>query len=216
VLSIYLEYEQWQSILDVARRIDLWELTPEIQVQLDYAMALAGENLGNTALSTPLWQRLYDSGKLSPAQMAYATFFLARDAERNRQLERAYFLGREALSRLLVLVEQSPTAADVGRVQTQLASLMDVAETAGRLREALAFANQYLEYLGAKDPERLAVRYRMARIYKKQGDNDSWQKALTEIVAQDSGSVFGQLAASELNAASLAKEAAQFSPTGRI
>jgi len=216
VLSIYLEYEQWQSIFDVARRIDLWELTPEIQMQLDYAMALAGENLGNIALSTPLWQRLYDSGRLPPAQMAYATFFLARAAERNRELERAFFLGSEALSRLLVQVEQSPNAADVGRIQTQLASLMDVAETAGRLREALAFADQYLQYLGANDPERMAVRYRMARIYKKQGDDDSWQKALTEIVAQDPGSVFGQLAASELNAASLAREAAQFSPTGRI
>ena len=216
VLSIYLEYEQWQSILDVARRIDLWELTPEIQVQLDYATALAGENLGNTALATPLWQRLYDSGRLSPAQMAYATFFLARDAERNRQLERAFFLGREALSRLLTQVEISPNAADVGRIQTQLASLMDVAETAGRLREALAFAEQYLQYLGPNDPERMAVRYRMARIYKKQGDDDNWQRTLTEIVAQDPGSVFGQLAASELNAASLAREAAQFSPTGRI
>jgi hypothetical protein len=113
-------------------------------------------------------------------------------------------------------VEISPNAADVGRIQTQLASLMDVAETAGRLREALAFAEQYLQYLGPNDPERMAVRYRMARIYKKQGDDDNWQRTLTEIVAQDPGSVFGQLAASELNAASLAREAAQFSPTGRI
>jgi len=93
---------------------------------------------------------------------------------------------------------------------------MDVAETAGRLREALAFADQYLQYLGANDPERMAVRYRMARIYKKQGDDDNWQRTLTEIVAQDPGSVFGQLAASELNAASIAREAAQFSITGRI
>ena len=216
VLSIYLEYEQWQSILDVARRIDLWELAPETQMQLDYAMALAGENLGNSVLAAPLWQRLYDSGKLPPAQMAYATFFLARDAERNRELERAFFLGQEALNRLLELVERSPNAADVGKIQTQLASLMDVAETAGRLREALAFANQYMQYLGANDPERTAVRYRMARIYKKQGDEDNWQKALTEIVAQDPGSVHGQLAASELKAASLARDASQFSATGGI
>jgi TolA-binding protein len=216
VLSMYLEYEQWQSILDVARRIDLWELTPETQLQLHYAMALAGENLGNTVLAAPLWQRLYDSGRLPSAQMAYATFFLAREAERNRELERAFFLGREALSRLLEQVERTPNAADVGKIKTQLASLMDVAETAGRLREALAFADQYLQYLGANDPERMAVRYRMARIYKKQGDDDNWQRTLTEIVAQDPGSVFGQLAASELNAASIAREAAQFSITGRI
>ena len=216
VLGIYLEYEQWQSIFEVARRIDIWELTPGIQIQLDYAMALAAENLGNSALAAPLWQRLYDSGRLPQAQMAYATFFLAREAERNRELEKAFFMGREALTRLLEQVERSPSAADVGKIKTQLASLMDVAETAGRLREALAYAGQYLQYLGANDPERLAVRYRMARIYKKQGDDDNWQRALSEIVAQDPASVFGQLAASELNTANIARDASQFSTTGRI
>lgn len=216
VLSIYLEYHQWQSILDVARRIDLWELTPETQMQHDYAMALAGENLGNSAMAAPLWQRLYDSGKLPPSQMTYATFFLARDAEKHRELEKAFLLGKEALSRLIEQVERTPNVADVGKIQTQLASLMDVSETAGRLREALVYAEQYLQYLPADEPERMAVRYRMARIYKKQGDNESWKKALAEIVAQDSTSVYGQLAASELNAASIAKDAAQFSTTGRI
>lgn len=216
VLSIYLEYDQWPSIREVAKRVDLWELTPESRQQLDYALALAAENLGETDKAAPIWQKLYDSGKLPQAQMAYAAFFLARDAERQRELEKAFFLGSEALSRLITQVERNPNAADVGKIQTQLASLMDVSETAGRLRDALGFAEQYLQYLPAEDPERTAVRYRMARIYRKQGDVESWKKLLGEIASQSPDSVYGRLAVSELNAASIAEDAARYSPTGRL
>lgn len=216
VLSTYLEYDQWESIREVARRVDLWELKPESQRQLDYALALAAENLHEPEKAAPIWQKLYESNELPPSQMAYAAFFLAREAERQRELEKAFFLGQEALSRLIAQVERSPNAADTGKIQTQLASLMDVAETAGRLRESLRFAEQYLQYLGADDPERSAVRYRMARIHKKQGDNETWKKILGELAAQEPNSVYGQLSASELKAASIAEDAARYSPTGRL
>ena len=216
VLSIYLEHDQWESIREVARRVETWELGEDSKRQLDYSLALAAENLGESGQAAPIWQRLYDSGKLPPAQMAYAAFFLARDAERARELEKAYHLGSEALSRLMTQVERTPNAADVGKIQTQLASLMDVAETAGRLREALGFAEQYLQYIPPGDGERQAVRYRMARIYKKQGDNETWRKLLGEITAEAPDSVYGRLSASELNAANLAQDAAQYSPTGQL
>ena len=216
VLAIYLEHEQWPAILEVARRVELWELDDKTQMLHDYALALADENLGESDMAAPLWRKLYDSGKLSPQHMTYATFFLARDAEKKRELEQAFFLGKEALSRLIEQVERTPNAADVGKIETQLASLMDVSETAGRLRDSLIYADQYLQYLGSNDPERMTVKYRMARIYKKQGDNESWKKALNDIVAQDPGSVYGQIAISELNAAAIAKDASQFSTTGRI
>ena len=216
VLSIYLEHNQWAAVREVARRVDLWELKPESRMQLDYALALAAENMGEPENAAPLWQKLYDSGELPPSQMAYAAFFLARQAEHSRELEKAFLLGQEALSRLLVQVERSPNAADVGKIQTQLASLMDVAESAGRMSDALRYGEQYLQYLAADNPERMAVQYRMARIYKKQGDADTWAKMLQAITAADPQSVYGQLAASELKAASIAEDAARFSPTGRL
>lgn len=216
VLAIYLEYDQWESVREVARRVDAWELSEPAKRQLDYALALAAENLGQSEQAAPIWQRLYESGGLPPAQMAYAAFFLAREAERARELEKAYNLGTEALSRLTAQVERSPNAADVGKIQTQLASLMDVAETAGRLREAMDFAEQYLGHIPADSPERQAVRYRMARICKKRGDNETWRKLLGEIVAETPGSVYGRLSASELNAADIAQDAARYLPSGQL
>ena len=216
VLSIYLEHEQWRSIREVAKRVELWELSPESQQQLDYSLALAAENLSENEVAAPIWQKLYDSGTLPPSQMAYAAFFLARDAERQRELEKAYGLGKEALGRLIEQSERNPNAADLSKIRTQLSSLMDVAETAGRLREALGFAEQYLQYLPAQDNERVAVQYRMARIYRKQGNLDSWKTTLTDIAAKNPGTVYGQLANSELKAAEIAQDAARYSPTGRI
>ena len=117
---------------------------------------------------------------------------------------------------LLAQSERNPNAADLGKIRTQLSSLMDVAETAGRLREALGFAEQYLQYLPAQDTERTAVQYRMARIYRKQGNLDAWKTTLTDIAAKNPGTVYGQLASSELKAAAIAEDAARYSPTGRI
>lgn len=216
VLSLYLEYEQWQAIEEVAKRVELWEIKPETQKQLDYALALAAENLGQSDRAAPIWQKLYDSSLLSESEKAYASFFLARHAEKERNLEKAYTLGRESLNRLLQQAASNPNPADVAKIKSQLGSLMDVAETAGRLREALGFAEQYLQYLGADDAERMAVRYRMARIYRKQGDQEQWKTILTELSNANPNSVYGRIASSELNSASLAKDAAKYSPTGRL
>jgi hypothetical protein len=62
----------------------------------------------------------------------------------------------------------------------------------------------------------MGVRYRMARIYKNQGDTDNWKDILGEITAKAPDSVYGKIAASELKAASIAEDAARYSPTGRI
>lgn len=216
VLSLYLEYEQWQAIEEVAKRVELWEIKPETEKQLDYALALAAENMGQNDRAAPIWQKLYDSSLLNESEKAYASFFLARHAEKERNLEKAYTLGRESLNRLLQQTASNPNPADVAKIKSQLGSLMDVAETAGRLREALGFAEQYLQYLGANDAERMAVRYRMARIYRKQGDQEQWKTILTELSSSNPDSVYGRIASSELSSASLAKDAAKYSPTGRL
>lgn len=213
-LNIYLEHDQWAAIREVAHRVELWELSPESQQQLDYALALSAENLGEADVAAPLWQKLYDSGTLPDVQRAYASYFLARNAERNQELEKAYMLGLDALTRLTAIAEASPNQADLGKVITQLGSLMNVAEKAGRLNEALQYAQRYLEYLGAEDPERAAVLYRMARIHRQMGNDEAWRKGLTEIAQKYAGTVYGQTAASELKAAELAKGAAQYSPLG--
>jgi TolA-binding protein len=216
VLGIYLQYEQWNAVKEVAKRVEFWNLPAENKRQLDYAAALAEENLGETEAAAERWQRLYDSGALSPAQHAYAAFFLTMGAERGRRLEQTYHLGREALSGLEALMQRAPDPADAAKIRTLLASLMDVTESAGRLRESLAYADRYMNSLPEGDPERLAVRYRIARIHKSQGDAEAWKTMLTAIAAESPDSVYGKLAASELKAAAIAEDAARYSPTGRL
>ncbi len=219
VLSIYLEYEQWNSIREVARRVDLWELSSKSKQQLEYAQALAGENLGESEKVASLWKTLYenaDTSGLPPMQKAYAAYFLARDAEKERDWERAYFLGREAYSLLTAQAEKSPATTDTGKIISQLGSLMGIADRTGRLKDALSYSEQYLRYLPESDPERLAVMYRTAGIYKKQGDLDTWRKILTEVAAKAPESVYGRTAASELKGAGIVDDAAKYSPTGQI
>ncbi len=216
VLTIYLEYDHWNAIREVGRRVALWELSPEVQQQLDYALALAAENLGEPENAAPIWQKLYDSGTLSPSRMATAAFFLARDAERGSNLEQAYIYGNEALSRLLDEAAKTPSQADTGKIRSQLGSLMDVAEAAGRLNESLEYAQKYLAYLPENAEERVGVLYRTARIHRKQGNLDAWKKDLTELVAKYPDTVYGRTAASELQGAEIIDGAAGFSPTGNI
>ncbi|MDR2161678.1 MAG: tetratricopeptide repeat protein [Desulfovibrio sp.] len=216
VLGIYLNYEQWDAVRQVARQIELWELSPEARRNLDFALALAAENLGESAVAGPIWKGLYDSGRLSPHEQALAAFFLAREAERNQELERAYLLGKEALNRLLDNADKNPDTADYGKIQAQIGSLMDVSETAGRLREALEYAGQYLSYLPEDNPARAAVLYRMARICKRQGDEDGWRRQLTEIAQKYPDNTYGKTAASELNSAGLLDNASRYSPTGSL
>ena len=216
VLTIYLEYDHWNAIREVGRRVALWELSPEVRQQLDYALALASENLGEPENAAPVWQKLYDSGTLSPSRMATAAFFLARDAERAGNLEQAYIYGNEALSRLMDEAIKTPAQADTGKIRSQLGSLMDVAEAAGRLNESLEYAQKYLTYLPEDAEERVGVLYRTARIHRKQGNLDAWKKGLTELVAKYPETVYGRTAASELQGAEIIDGAAGFSPTGNI
>ncbi len=216
VLNIYLEYNQWAAIREVSKRVELWELLPEARQQLDYALALAAENMGESDVAAPLWEKLYAGGKLPSAQMAYATYFLAKDAEKKRELEKAYLMGNDALRRLMAEAEKTSNPADIGKIKSQIGSLLDISETAGRLREALDYVQLFMKYLPEDDPERVGVTYRLARIYKKQGNIAAWKKSLTEIVQKYPTSIYGQSAESELKTSAITEDAAQYSPTGKI
>ena len=214
-ISIYLQAEQWAAVRQVADQVAMWELTPQTQTQLDFALAIAAENMGESEIAAPLWEKLHTAAQLPEQQMAYATYFLAKAAEREKKLEKAYLLGQDALTRLNALVESSPNQADLGKVRSQLGSLMDIAETAGRLVEALDYAQRSLAMLEPNDPARLGVEYRMARIFKRQGNEEQWRTMLTNLAKSSPDSVYGKTAARELKEDALRENAAKYSPMGR-
>ncbi|GHV52606.1 hypothetical protein FACS1894206_01690 [Deltaproteobacteria bacterium] len=215
-LDIDKEFERWDDIRKLSEQIGLWELTPQAKTRLDYALALANENLGDSEQAAPLWSRLAEGGMLSDQEQAYAEYFLARNAEVNRRLRDAYYLSKSSLNRFLQLSQQDTAKTDSGKINSLLSSLMDVCETSGRYAEALEYATQFLATLPPQDEQRQGVLFRIAGIYKKQGNLEEWRKNLTDLSAQFPNSVYGRSAASQLNSAKLANDAAQFSPSGQL
>ena len=215
-LAIYLEHDQWQAVELLNERIGLWELTDSTKMQLDYALALAKENLGKNEEAAPLWKRLAEKGTLSTREQAYAEYFLAKNAESARQLQDAYMFGRSSLNRFLQMARENPANADTGKIMNLLLSLMDVAETSGRFEEALGYAQQYMADLPQDDPQRQGLLFRIANIYKKQGNAVDWRKMLQELVEKYPNTVHGRAAASTLRSANLSEEAARFSPNGQL
>lgn len=212
VLQIYLQYDQWPAIEEVGRRVALWEIGDDNQMQLDYALAYARENMNKPEEAAVLWEKLYDSKKLPDDQMVYATYFLARDAEKRQRNDEAYLLGVEALKRLRGEAEKNPEYEDTGKIKSQISSLMSLTEEGGRLGESLEYAEQYLEYLPESDPDRAAVLFRMARINKKQGNEGLWRERMSDIVRLYPDSVYGQTADAALKSTDLEKAASAYSP----
>ncbi len=213
-LTINLDHDQWEAIERLGDQVVLWELTPRTKQQLDYALALAKENQGRSNEAASLWSGIAQTGKLDEKEQAYAEYFLAKDAENERRLQDAYTYGTSALNRFLSMAQTSPEQADMGKINSLLSSLIDICETSGRFAEALDYANRYIANLGPDDPQRQGLMFRVAGIYRKQGNTQEWRKTLIELAEKYPDSVHGRAAASTLRSSKLAEDAAQFSPGG--
>lgn len=210
-LNILTEHYRWEGIADLASRVELWQLTQQAQNQTDYALALANENMDKPEAAAPLWSRLYAAKMLPPTQMANTAFYLARSAERQRDLESAYYVGQDALGLLVDVASNDPERTDIEKIKTQLMSLVDIAESSGVLQQALEYAQQYLQYVNEGSLDQQAVIYRMARIHKKRGDTADWVRILEDLSSKYPNSVYGKTAKSELASYRLGNEAARFS-----
>lgn len=210
-LTIYMGTEQWDGVEKLALRVQDWELTPKARESLEYAQALAYENLDQPEKSLELWQRLHGYGDLPLDKRTYMLYFLARAAKAENDLENAYFMSRDALRGFLELAENDPKSADTMKIKDTLITLMDIAERAGRTQEALEWAGQYRQYVNPGDEEYPAMQYRFARLYKKTGAMNQWSATLNQLVKEQPDSFYGRMAASELRTQAISDGAAKFS-----
>ncbi|MCL1915180.1 MAG: tetratricopeptide repeat protein [Desulfovibrionaceae bacterium] len=210
-LNILTDNLRWEQIIEMAQRIELWELTPQAHGQMDYALALAYENTDRPDNAAPIWRRLYAQQSLPPAQQANAAFYFGRSVERGRDLEGAYYIGQEALKQLREMAAVNPDLADNEKIRTQLLSLLNIAENAGQLKEAMGYADQYLSYAAEGSIEQQAVLYQLSRLHRKRGDTADWVRMLEELSSKYPSSVYGRTAASELSSYRLGNDAAKFS-----
>ena len=209
----YLAAGDWNGILDLGERVAAWEgLAPRMRNELDYAMALSAENLGLPRRALPLWQKLAPKDDIPLYEKAYATYFLAKDAERRKDIKDAYTYNKAALELFSRLEDERLENADPERIKESLSSLMDICEVANRIPEALAWVERYNAFVPETSPEYAGLRFREARLYRKLGDAAKARALLEQVVRADPNSPFGKAAASELRTFDVSRDLNRFIP----
>lgn len=208
-----LREENWNAILNLGDKVASWKLPDTTRDQLDYSLAISAENLGLAERALEIWKKLYRKKDIPLYQRAYAAYFLARDAERRRNIQEAYDLNLETLNLFTQLQDERSDKADPERVRESLAALMDVTEVADRFPEALDWSQKYAEFVPDGSPDYAALLFRRARLHRKMGDLARWRSLLEQIVSAEPDSVFGRMAASELHTQQVARDITRFAPT---
>lgn len=204
--TIYLESQAWDKIAGLNETVEEWELSQRAKDEFDYALALAYENLQSPEKSQALWEELVDKDDLGVNRIAYTKYFLAMEARKREDLKTAYDNGMDALSYFL------ESGEDPQKVMDLLQMLMDVADVAGRPRDALKWAIEYGKRLDPADARWPAMRYRTAQLYKKVQDQDQWRAILEELSTQLPNTQFGRMAAMDLKTQQLEDGVSQYTP----
>ena len=208
----YLAAGDWNAILDLGDQVAAWEFPPRMRNELDYAMALSAENLGLSRRALPLWQKLARKDDIQLYTKAYATYFLAKDAERRKDIKEAYDYNKATLALFSQLEDERSDKADPERVKETIASLMDICEVANRIPEALDWLERYNTFVPDGSPEYAGVRFRESRLYRKLGDAAKSRALLEQIVRAEPDSPFGKAAASELRTFDVSRDLDKFTP----
>lgn len=207
-VSIYLENQAWQPIVDLAEQVELWDLAQKGRQELDYALALAHENLGDTDQAMPYWTRLAGDTSLEADRRGVPVYYMAMNARADRDLETAYEYAQEALDLLLVSGEET------GKIRDLLGVLMDVTEASGRSLEALKWAEEYAAYVKPGDPEYPAFRYRQAQLERNTGNTAGWRKIMEDLAENRPRSLYGRMAKSELQTYQIERTAREYEADG--
>lgn len=209
-LSIFMDNQAWEDVLDVGEAVRDWEIRPKFRRELAYAQALAHENLGQSKKARKLWAELGMDRQLDPLQRAYAQFFLAQEALEENNLRRAYDFAQDAYE---VFVKDGK---DKAKIRECLRMLTDATERSGRFREAIKWANEFEEMIGPSDPSWPGMRYRLAGLHKKGGNPAKWRVILEELAQNMPDTLYGRMAASDLQIENIERQAQEYQPTNQF
>ena len=206
-LGIYVDEQAWSK---VTKLVDLakegWKLDPKQKVHIEYAQAMAYENLGETERSTPLWAGLASNLLLPESSRAYAMYYMAKSSMKKKELKKVFVYAQEALSMLL------ETGGDREKIKDCILMTIFAAESSGRYREALKWAAEYDKYIPLSDPEWASSRFRLAQLYEKAGAISEWKKLMKEVAEKKPGDLYGRLATSALATHKIEQDASKFKP----
>lgn len=194
----YLKQGAWEKILDLGKTVRNWKMRPELQNQLDYAQALSAQNLNLVQPALHRWRSLANRTDIPLYQQAYATYFVAKDAEKRRDIRNAYEGNRKVVELFQRLADERSDKADPERIKEAIASLMDICEVGNRVPEAMQWVEKYSSFVTPESPEYPGLRYREARLYRKLGDNSRAQALLEDVINNHPTSPFAQAAQAEM------------------
>lgn len=203
-LAMQVELQQWAEIIELSRRVEPWDLSPDRRRQLDYATALAHEKLDQSGQARPLWAKLVTDMALTDTQRGYAHYFLGREALAAGRLEQASILGQEALT--LLRKDES----DIPKLKETLELLAQAAERSQRIQDALAWTLEYDEYVTENDADWPAHTFRKALLFKKNSDTRKWRESLNRLKELFPNSLHGRMAAAELEGTRIEREVQKF------
>ncbi|MBZ4648479.1 MAG: Tetratricopeptide domain protein [Desulfomicrobiaceae bacterium] len=198
-LAVLVDLGRWSDVVDLASRVKDWNLGEARQRQVDYALALAFENLNQEKDALAIWRHLAIDVDLPPTQRGHALYFLARAAYAEGEWEQAYTAAQEALSLLL------HKNSDPEKIRDALAMLTDITENTGRLDEALMWAEEYERRLEPKTPQWSAWVYRKAQIERRLAREEAWRASLNALIDAAPDSLYARMARSDLTAAAIAE-----------
>ncbi|WP_165176020.1 tetratricopeptide repeat protein [Desulfovibrio sp. ZJ369] len=210
----YLQAGAWDKILDLGKLVSAWKMKPELRRQLDYALALSAQNLNLAGPALAMWRELAARADMPLYQRAYATYFLARDAEQRKDIKNAYDFNRQVIDLFTRLQDERSDKADPQRIKEAVAALMDICEVGNRIPEALQWVARYNAFVPETSPEYPGLRFREARLYRKLGDTARAQALLEGVAKQFPDSPFGKAAASELRTFEVSRDLRDYMPGG--
>jgi tetratricopeptide (TPR) repeat protein len=206
-VNVLLDQQAWNRLSALVSRVGkAWPLQPRQQRQLEYARAIALENLGDSAETAALWARLAADTELDPAFRGYAMYYMAKDAMKRQDLMRAFVYAQEALGMLI------QTRGDKEKIKECVLISIYSTERAGRFEEALKWAQAYDRYVPESDPEWAAARFKLAQIYRKAGRVKEWSALLQDIIRKKPGTLYARLAASASETQALEQKLQEFTP----
>ncbi len=211
----YLETGNWNAMLDLGELVKDWDMTKAMRGQLDYAMALSAENLGLRTRSLELWKALSQDMDIPKYQRAYATYFLAKDAEERKDIKDAYAYNLKTLELFDELKQERSDRADEGRRKEAMGALMDITEVANRIPEALEWVDRYNQFVDTASPEYPGLRFREARLYRKLGNTEKAKQILEVIATGYADSPFAAAASTELATFEVSRDLQNFIPQQR-
>lgn len=206
-MNIHLEGQDWQAMQELGEAVNGWNMPAEQRRQLDFSLALAEQNLGQSENARVRWARLAKDTELAKVQRGYALYYMAKASGEDSDLQQQYLYAQEALALFL------EDGRDPGKIKDCLLMLTEVARKAGRLQKAMMWAKQYHAYVDESDDEWAASYFRMAELYNDLGNAKQRRVMLEELIDKSPSSLFGRMAASTLNSLTLEERMSGFSPT---